>query len=140
MPPDSNGDGSMTMERLSPEEAFGLLGHEIRFGVLEALNDADGTLQFSTLRDRVGVQDSGQFNHHLGDLTGRFVHETDDGYQLAPAGKQVVGAVLSGAFTKEMETGSVDTEAPCLVCDEGMEAHFRKGGITLAPVRALLLL
>jgi hypothetical protein len=135
MAPDANdqpdGGESVTVERLPPDEAFGLLGHEIRFAILEALNDADGELPFSELRERVGVRDTGQFNYHLGELVGRFVRRTDDGYRLAAAGRRVVGAVLSGGVTQAMDADPVATDAECLECGGTMEARFREDGIAV---------
>lgn len=73
----------------------------MRIGILEALvqkrvdDPRSPGASFSELRERVGVTDSGWFNHHLDKLTGRFVRETDAGYGLNAAGQEVVGAVLS---------------------------------------------
>jgi predicted RNA-binding Zn-ribbon protein involved in translation (DUF1610 family) len=120
-----------TVERLPPDEAFGLLGHEIRFSILEVLNDADDELAFSAIRERVGVEDPGQFNYHLGELLGRFVREGEDGYRLAAAGKRVVGAALSGGVTKAMDAETVATDAACMECGESMVARFRADGIAI---------
>lgn len=124
-------DEDVTVERLSPEAAFGLLGHGIRFGILEALNDAGRPLSFSELRERVDVDDPGQFNYHLGELRGRFVREAGDEYRLAAAGKRVVGAVLSGGVTGAMAGDEVETEATCLECGAPMAARFREDGVAI---------
>jgi hypothetical protein len=92
-----SGDGDS--ERLSPDDAFATLGNETRLGILQTLGRAGEDLSFSVLRDRVGVEDSGQFNYHLEQLVGHFVRKTEDGYQLRRAGRRVVEAVLSGAVT-----------------------------------------
>lgn len=112
-------------ERLPPDEAFELLAHELRFRILETLNDADGPLAFSDLRERAGVDDPGQFNYHLGKLAGRFVSSDDDGYDLAAPGWRVVGAVLSGGYTKALDAEPIDTGAACLSCGSEMELRFR---------------
>lgn len=131
----TDGDGprpdDATVQRLTPEAAFGLLGHEDRFGVLRALHAADGPLAFSDLRDAVGVDDPGRFNYHLGELVGTFVRSTDDGYRLSAAGRRVVGAVLSGGVTKELDADPVDAGAPCPVCGASMTARFRAEGIAI---------
>jgi predicted RNA-binding Zn-ribbon protein involved in translation (DUF1610 family) len=124
-------DESVTVERLPPEEAFGVLGHEIRVGILEALNAAGGTVPFSELRKRVGVADAGKFNYHLSELTGRFVRKTERGYRLAAAGKRVVGAVLSGGITKDVADTTVATDAPCPQCGRHMDARLHEDGIAV---------
>ena len=56
----------------------------------------DGPLAFSSLYDRVDVDDSGQFNYHLDKLAGHFVPNTDHGYALARPRRRVVESVLVG--------------------------------------------
>jgi hypothetical protein len=128
---DTDGPEEVAVERLPPDEAFGLLGHEIRFGILEALNDADEPLSFSELREAVDVRDPGQFNYHLGELDGRFVRKRGEEYHLAAAGNRVVGAVLSGGITKGMAGDAVPSDARCIECGESMVARFRQDGIAV---------
>ncbi|WP_121821152.1 winged helix-turn-helix domain-containing protein [Halostella salina] len=110
----------------SPEAAFSLLSNETRFAILRALYDADErSLSFSDLRERTGVRDSGQFNYHLGKLVGVFVREVDDGYALRYAGKQVIGAVLSGAYTRELTVDPVPVDANCFECGASLAATYR---------------
>ncbi|MFC4552182.1 MULTISPECIES: DUF7351 domain-containing protein [Halorussus] len=145
-------DADVAVERLPPDEAFELLAHETRFAILETLNDAGGgPLAFSDLRKRVGVRDAGRFNYHLGKLVGRFVRRadsgggnasdsedggtdadgdaTDGGYELTAAGRRVVGAVLSGSYSKRFDADALTTDAPCLECGDPMELRFREGGV-----------
>ena len=75
MPPDIETDS----RTLQPDEAFVTLGNETRIEILRALQDAGGPLAFSELRDRVGVDDPGQFNYHLGKLAGHFVRKDEGG-------------------------------------------------------------
>lgn len=111
-------------------DAFELLADETRAGILRALaahqrDDFDGEgLAFSELRERVGVRDSGNFNHHLGKLTDRFVRNDGDGYQLAAPGWRLVGAVLSGGYTKALDADPVETSVPCVTCGSGMVLRF----------------
>jgi predicted RNA-binding Zn-ribbon protein involved in translation (DUF1610 family) len=128
---DGDGDGDLAVERLPPEEAFGLLAHETRLHVLRALDDADGPLAFSALHDRVDLRDSGGFNYHLEKLVGRFVRETDEGYDLAEPGRRVVGAVLSGGVTKALAPGTVPVDGDCPNCGTPMEARLRSDGVTI---------
>lgn len=117
---------SVAVERYGPTEAFELVAHETRLRTLEVLNGEDGPLTFSDLQERVGVRDSGRFNYHLGKLTGRFVRRVEDGYRLSPAGRRVVGAVLSGGYTHELEGDSVPVDGTCSDCDGRLEARFHE--------------
>lgn len=64
---------------LAPDDAFAVLGNETRLGILRALWDAynpqetDNSVPFSEFYDRVGFDDTGNFNYRLGKLTGDFV-------------------------------------------------------------------
>lgn len=109
-----------------PEAAFSLLANETRFDIISALWDARGdSLSFSELRAEVGVEDSGQFNYHLGELVDVFVHETDGGYELRYAGARVIGAVYSGAYTRETTVDPVPVDGNCYDCGGGLEASYR---------------
>lgn len=133
--------GDVVVERRPPDEAFGAVAHETRLRILQALGDADAPLAFSDLRRRVGVEDPGQFNYHLGELAGRFVRAADGtdgaegsdgsdgdgkagGYELAASGRRVVGGVLSGGYTKGLDADPVATDASCLHCGGTMETRF----------------
>lgn len=109
---------------LDPAEAYSLVGHELRFQTLLALSRADGPLAFSTLRERVGVDDPGQFNYHLGELTGRFARKTGDGYATTTAGDRVVGAVLSGGLTDTVDRDPIDLDADCPRCGTSLAMTF----------------
>jgi DNA-binding transcriptional ArsR family regulator len=73
-------------------EALGALASEHRIAILRALAAAEEPLPFSRLRERVEMRDTGRFNYHLNELLGRFVRETDGGYELGHAGERVVVA------------------------------------------------
>ena len=124
-------DDTSVVTRCSPDEAFSLLGNETRFRTLRVLNDADGSLSFSELRTRVGADDPGGFNYHLGKLTGQFVRETADGYAITSPGERVIGAVLSGGLTEEFSADSIPVDGRCLQCEGRLEAVFRNHGITI---------
>ena len=114
---------------------FELLGHDIRIGIVEALvehrreHPDEPALTFSELRDRVGVADSGQFNYHLDKLRGQFVRETDAGYRLGAAGRQVAGAVLSGSYDVGPDRGPVDLDATCGYCDASVAVRYEDGAL-----------
>ncbi len=115
-----------------PEEAFAALADETRVAILRALWDPENkaaerrgwpSLSFSALREAADVADSGQFNYHLDTLRGRYVRKSEAGYMLTPAGRQVIGAVLSGSFTLEGSIPAQDFGEPCQLC--GGDQTFR---------------
>ncbi len=113
---------------LDPDEAFALLGNETRFTILQTLWNAPGyELSFSELRTAAGLRESGGVNYHLRKLLGRFVVQTNDGYRLRFTGAQVIGAVLSGTYTREITRGPVEIEATCDRCDAPLQASHREG-------------
>ncbi|MDS0281944.1 DUF7351 domain-containing protein [Haloarcula onubensis] len=103
---------------ISPEDAFGLVGHGLRIAILRELGGADERrLSFSTLRERVGERDSGKFNYHLSKLEGRFVAKTDSGgYALTYPGYRVVDAVHDGAFHQQAGVDREPVSGSCLDC------------------------
>ena len=120
-------DGSDAADRtLAPEEAFGALGNGTRMTILRVLADADGPLPFSELRDRVGMEDSGQFNYHLDKLVGHFLARTDAGYELRKPGDRVVEAVLSGAVTEAPTLELTEVDEQCFRCGGGVKVGFRE--------------
>ncbi|MBX0295613.1 DUF7351 domain-containing protein [Haloarcula nitratireducens] len=112
---------------LSPEEAFGLVGHELRISILRALGEAERQrLSFSVLRERVGERDSGKFNYHLSKLEGRFVAKTDDGlYALTYPGHRVVDAIQGGAFHRRDGRDSEPLSGSCIDCGGGLAFTYR---------------
>jgi endogenous inhibitor of DNA gyrase (YacG/DUF329 family) len=118
-------------DRLAPDEAFAVLGNGIRMGILRALGAADGPLSFSSLYDRVDVDDSSQFNYHLDRMVGHFVERTEAGYRLAGAGRRVVEAVLSGAVTDRPTLERSPVEEPCPYCGAPVAIEWEKGGVSV---------
>jgi hypothetical protein len=106
----------VTVERQSPEAAFGLLSNDLRVRILQALSEAGEPIAFSRLRKAVDERDSGKFNYHLGKLVGHLVVHDDDGYRLSLAGRKVYGAIISGAYTTDAEIEPFEFEGPCPVC------------------------
>lgn len=109
--------GRMTDETVTtPSEAFSLLANDQRMAILEALWEEPDPLPFSALREAVGVRDSGQFNYHLGKLSGLYVRETDDGYGLTRPGRRVLTAVLAGDLLDRPEVEPTRVDRPCPRC------------------------
>lgn len=102
---DANTGDTNIVEAVDPKAAFSVLADGSRIEILRALWKADGQeATFSELRAAVGMDDSGKFNYHLGKLTDQFVHKTAEGYELRSVGRNVVGSLLSGAYTMEART------------------------------------
>lgn len=112
----SSSSNGGTPATLSPDEAFHVLGNETRMKILQTLGDADGSLSFSELRDRVGMRDSGQFNYHLDKLKGHFVNQTNGTYELRQAGRRVIETILSGAITEDPVVEPDVIDEPCPLC------------------------
>jgi hypothetical protein len=107
------------VQQASPDEIFAALSNDTRVAILQALQAADSrAASFSDLRAAVGVDDPGQFNYHLGKLTGRFVAKTDAGYRLTQAGKQMAGALASGAYTVAGSIEPITLASPCQACGD----------------------
>jgi len=102
--------------RLSPDEAFTVLGDTTRLSILQELGHAEGPLPFNELRERIGYDDSGNFQYHLNKLRGHFVRQTDEGYELRQPGVRVVGAILSGAVTERPHLDEEPVDWPCPYC------------------------
>lgn len=119
---------TVDIDKIPPEEAFELLGHETRLAILHALweeqdRESPGVypgsaVSFTVLRKRVGMHDGSQFNYHLKKLVGRFIHATGDGYVLRRAGHQIMSAVLSGSLTELEVLDEVPIREPCPLCGE----------------------
>lgn len=124
------GDGGGS--EVTADEAFAQVANKTRFDIIEALWEAsqsgEAPVSFSDLRDRTGIADSGQFNYHLGELVPRFVRDTEEGYALTYAGRQVIGAAVSGIYT-DTERTHVDaiSVGTCLLCDGQLEAQYAEG-------------
>ncbi|MHB9288697.1 ArsR family transcriptional regulator [Halobacteriales archaeon Cl-PHB] len=113
------------VETVDPADAFGALADDTRVDVLRALWEADDqTAPFSDLREAVGMRDSGQFNYHLGKLTGQFVRKTDDGYELSHAGRHVVGSLLAGSYTMTGDIDPIPFDEPCRNCGQQRTFHY----------------
>lgn len=116
-------------ERLAPEAAFALVGHETRFDILQALWDAgDERVTFSELRAAVGNPDAGNFNYHLRKLLGPFVNKRDDGdsptYELTVAAGRVMGAIESGGYHRDGRVGPVPVDGTCPESHDTLEAVY----------------
>lgn len=110
--------------RLTPEEAFSLLGNPTRLAILRTLWEADRPVPFSELRRGVAVDDSGRFNYHLSQLVDQYVVQVDAGYQLTSAGEYVIGAILANLIDPRPRLGAFPVDGTCTTCGGSLEAAF----------------
>jgi hypothetical protein len=128
-------DPELDLEGLTPDEAFAVLGNEIRLDIVRVLWNADAafeyddvsdsaeTISFSELRRRVDIDDNGKFNYHLSRLVPHFVRQTADGYRLSGAGKQIARTVIAVSGPETVEF-SGDFEQDCPVCAAPLTAVY----------------
>lgn len=136
-----NGETTTAVDRRAVSErasaAFSALGNETRLEVLLALweaNDSRDTspgVSFSTLRERVGTRDSGQFNYHLEKLLGEFVRKTEAGYTLTEAGMQIIQTVVGTVGVEEPTPDPIEAGKPCPVCGGATEFRYDDGHVYL---------
>lgn len=115
------------------EDVFELLAHELRLEIVQRLWEAESdALSFSDLFERVDTRDSGKFSYHLDRLTPEFVRAVDGDYALTFAGRDVIGAVLSGRYTAvdRLEDETVEAGA-CMFCDEAVTIRYEDGHCVL---------
>lgn len=122
--PERDGSGATTAS-----EAFKAVGNPLRARIIQALGDARGAkdappvLAFSELRDLVADSvDSSQFNYHLKQLVGPFIHRTADGYQMRPAGMLLYRTIRAGTITEALPTEAISLGVECYRCGAGLEA------------------
>jgi hypothetical protein len=125
----------LDLDGLSPDEAFAVLGNEIRLDIIRVLWHADAaheyddisdtakTISFSELRRQVDLDDNGQFNYHLSQLTPHFVRDTDDGYRLSGAGKQIARTVIAVSGGEHVDF-STRLDQDCPLCSAPMTAAY----------------
>jgi hypothetical protein len=119
----------------SPDDTFTLLGSETRLEILRALWDAhepydsDTAVPFSDLFDRVDIEDTGNFNYHLGRLTDHFVRRTDEGYELTAPGFKIVYALVAGTTTENPILEPAVVDANCDRCASPVEIVYTDGTV-----------
>lgn len=73
---------------------FTLLSDPTRVDIVRELAASDpDPVRFSDLRHRVGADDAGRFNYHLGRLRGALLEKDQDGYVLTAAGRRAATMV-----------------------------------------------
>ena len=116
-------------ESLSADEAFRLLGEEIRLEILRTVWAADGAISFTAIRERLGNPDSGRFNYHIGKLRGHFLTDGEDGYRLTQAGREVIRAVMAGSVTDSPSLPPTAIDADCADCGGTLHISYDGHGV-----------
>ncbi|MFB6069731.1 MAG: winged helix-turn-helix domain-containing protein [Halanaeroarchaeum sp.] len=130
-------DDRPSTEESTIQEAFSLVGNEVRADVLRALGrshaeDPRGTISFSTLRERVdGSMDSSQFNYHLQQLVPTFVRRGEDGYRLHPRGLKLYRAIAAGTYTREEVLAPVEADFECHFCESPVVGRYEDDRFTV---------
>ncbi len=112
-------------------ESIEALANQQRLEILVALAERKyedvaepSAMSFTRLYDAVSCQSTSQFSYHLKQLVGRFVADTDDGYQLTYAGDKVRRALFSGLYESSHAFGPVAVDGTCPNCGaESLRAH-----------------
>lgn len=121
---------------LRVDELFGLLGNDLRMRIVRALweefdfegyvTDALDPIPFSVLLERTGIDDSGNFNYHLGRLGDVLVEHRDGGYVLTPLGFNLMHAIDTYA-TFEYETVlPTEIDDACPFCGDSLVVSYER--------------
>lgn len=120
----------------SPEKfeiaPFDLITSETRLRILHAIarhnaeSPADPALSFGELREKAGIEDSGNFNYHLDKLQPEYISQTDEGYVPTYAGLFLVGTLRAGIGVG-IERGPEPIDGKCRLCDSGLVAVYEDG-------------
>lgn len=137
----SESDGEAESDALSPSDAFGLLGNEIRVSILRALLcssdgetvDPNESMTFSELYERSDAENSAQFAYHLRQLTGHYLQKTGETYRFTYAGLKVARAVMAGTYTDRFDFGPAEIEGGCPICrEQSLSARGQDNYVTVA--------
>ena len=121
--------GEPGSSKLSPDEAFSVLGNEARLEILRTLGGAGGPLAYAELFERVEYGDPSNFSYHLERLVGHFVRKREEGYDLYDAGRRVVEAVVSGTVTDTPVVEPTEAEKDCPFCGAPVAVGFQHGRV-----------
>lgn len=108
----------------SLEELFKPLGNEVRMDILLTLARASEPVSFTTLQEEVGIEDSGNFNYHIDQLTGHYIGSTDRGYELRYPGRAVIQTVREGGIVGNPEIPPRQIDLACPFCGANQEFSY----------------
>ena len=126
-------------------EAFSLLAHEIRLGILQAffeqwttldpdsLEDAkaERSLSYSELMDAVGMRDSGKFNYHLEQLRGVYVEKVDEEYIPTASAIAFYQTMLANRPTTMAEQSELELDAACPHCGGSVRGRYEQESLSI---------
>ena len=129
-------ESSEELNSISVDELFSLLGNDLRMRIMQVLwEDFEfefyvsgelSSIPFSEILDRSDVADSGNFNYHLGKLSGTLVEQYDDGYHLTPLGYNLMRAIEQfGTFGYDTISETV-LENPCPFCEGELVGRYER--------------
>jgi len=121
------------------EDAFSLLGHDIRLGILRAFFDMyepvdpeslpevrdQRTLSYAELMDAVEMEDSGKFNYHLDQLRGVYIEEVKEGYVPTASAIALYEAMVANQPTETISADfSIDERCPN--CESELRGEYQQ--------------
>lgn len=130
--------------RDATEEAFALLGHEIRLAILRAFfkrytpidpgsrSDVreQRALSYAELMAATNMEDSGKFNYHLEKLRGVYVEEIEEGYVPTASAISLYEAVIANRPTESVPT-NFDIDETCPNCASGLQGKYEQEFLTV---------
>jgi len=130
--------------RTSSEEAFALLGHEIRLDILRAFFDRyepvdpasrsevrdRRTLSYAELMAATGMEDSGKFNYHLEKLRGAYVEKIEGGYVPTASAIALYEAMVANRPTESVLV-DVEIDEGCPNCESELQGQYEQEFLTV---------
>jgi hypothetical protein len=130
--------------RTAPEEAFALLGHEIRLAILRAFFDRYApvdpdsrsevrdrrALSYAELMAATDMEDSGKFNYHLGKLRDAYVEKVEEGYVPTASAIALYEAVVANRPTESILV-DFDIDEACPNCTSGLRGQYEQEFLTV---------
>lgn len=112
-------------------DLFDLIGQENRMAILRALVDADASsagpyLSFSELKRQAGIEDTGQFNYHLGELVGTLVVKDGTRYRLSGLARRILRPMATGYYDPEVSVPALGIPGSCPRCDGALFVRLRE--------------
>lgn len=117
-------------------ELFRLLGNETRMRIMRVLwsefdfeyyvTESREPTSFGSIREQAEVADSGNFNYHLGELTGTLVADVEGGYVLTPLGYNLMRSIDRYADFAYHTIDEWEVADPCPFCDGTLAATYRR--------------
>lgn len=134
-------DGERPDPPFAAEELFGILGNATRIRVLRILWEEfdfqdyvtrqQEPTSFSTLQERAHIDDSGNFNYHLGKLEGALVEHREQGYVLTPLGYNFMRAITTFAAYEYRTIEPAVLEEPCPFCGGELRGSYEREFVTV---------